>query len=252
IPAVPVRRERLRIGEPTPKVRTFIEGFDEALGGGIPEGSIVLISGSAGAMKSTLAYYILYTNVLSRGAKCLYITLEQTLSSLLRQMSEMGMDPIATGGSLRMFDMGFIRKHIGKSKKSWFKLFLKNIDNMRSQEAFEIMVIDSLEALEVLANFKNRRADLFRLFEWLRDMEITAFIITERSDCPFGKHLSHLRNEEEFLADGIINLALHSINEIDVQRRIRCFKMRGTKHEPGYLSLMWDDGKFKVTKAVGR
>lgn len=252
LPAMPVRKQVLRLGESVPKIRTYVEGFDEALGGGIPKGNIVLLSGTAGAMKSTLAYYILYTNILSRGAKCLYITLEQTLQSLLTQMSAIGMDPISAGGSLRMFDMGFIRKHIGKSKKNWFKLFIKNVDNLRAHGEFDLMVIDSLEALEVLADFKNRRADLFRLFEWLRDLKTTTLIITERSDCPFGKHLSHLKNEEEFLADGIINLALHSINEIDVQRRIRCFKMRGTKHEAGYLSLMWDDGKFKVTKSWGR
>ncbi|MFQ5884356.1 MAG: ATPase domain-containing protein [Thermoplasmata archaeon] len=252
VSAVPVRKERLRIGEPVPRTKTNVEGLDEALCGGIPQGNIVLVSGTAGAMKSTFAYYILYTNILSEGARGLYVTLEQTLKSLLGQMSELGMDPEEVGGSLRMFDMGYIRKHMGKTKKNWFRLFMKNLDNMKDQMGFDLLVIDSLEALEVLANFENRRADLFQLFEWLRDISTTTFIVTERTDCPFGKHLSHYKNEEEFLADGVINLALHSIGDIDVQRRLRCVKMRGTKHEPGYFSLMWDEGKFKVTKAVGR
>lgn len=252
IPPMVLKKEKLRTGEPISKMKTYVEGFDDALDGGIPEGNIILISGASGAMKSTLAYYIIYTNILARGAACLYVTLEQTMRSLLSQMSSLGMNPEAVTRDLRMFDMGFIRKHLGKSKKNWFKIFMKNVDRLRSQRSFDLIVIDSLEALEVLASFENRRVDLYQLFEWLRDMETTAFIITERSECPFGTHLSHLRNEEEFLADGIINLALHPINDIDVQRRIRCIKMRGTKHETSYLSLMWDDGKFKVAKTVGR
>jgi KaiC/GvpD/RAD55 family RecA-like ATPase len=250
--AVPVMKVKVRSGEPLEKIKTYVDGFDEALSGGIPENHIVLLSGAAGAMKSTLAYYILYMNILANGTKCLYVTLEQTLQSLLNQMNAMGMDSGDVESSLRMFDMGFIRKHMRRTKRNWFKLFMSNVTNVKKQRGFDIMVIDSLEALEVLAEFGNRRGDMFHLFEWLRSLDITTFIITERSDCPFGRHLSHLRNEEEFLADGIISLALHSISETDVQRRIRCVKMRGTGHEDSYLSLMWDDGKFRVTKAVGR
>jgi len=46
------------------RVRTFIHGFDEKLGGGIPEGAIVLLTGEPGTMKSTIAFNILYQNAL--------------------------------------------------------------------------------------------------------------------------------------------------------------------------------------------
>lgn len=250
--AVPVRARAMKVGAPSQRIQTFVDGFDELLDGGIPDGSIVLLTGGAGTMKSSMAYYILYHNILSGGAKCLYVTLEQTLESLLGQMYSLGMNPELTQDYLRVFDMGYIRKHILKSKKDWFEMFMENVNNIMETRGFDIIVIDSLEALEVLANFENRRTDLFRLFEWLRDMEATSFIITERSECPFGQHLSHPNNEEGFLADGIISLALYPTSAIDVQRRIRCVKMRGAKHETGYLSLMWDEGRFKVTKAIGR
>ena len=45
-----------------PRYRTHVHGLDENIGGGIPEGSVVLLSGTAGTMKSSLAYYMLYTN----------------------------------------------------------------------------------------------------------------------------------------------------------------------------------------------
>ncbi|MEE9116310.1 MAG: ATPase domain-containing protein, partial [Thermoplasmata archaeon] len=116
MPSVPVRARAMKVGAPSQKIQTYVEGFDELLDGGIPGGNIVLLTGEAGSMKSSLAYYILYNNILSVGAKCLYVTLEQTLESLLGQMYSMGMNPQLTQDFLRAFDMGYIRKHIAKSK----------------------------------------------------------------------------------------------------------------------------------------
>ena len=45
------------------RVKTFIQGFDEALGGGIPRGHVVLMSGSPGTMKTSVTFSILYNNV---------------------------------------------------------------------------------------------------------------------------------------------------------------------------------------------
>ena len=58
------------------KVLTYIEGLDETLGGGLPAGHVVLLSGLPGTMKSTLSYSILHWNARERGAKCLYVSLE--------------------------------------------------------------------------------------------------------------------------------------------------------------------------------
>ncbi len=58
------------------------------------------------------------------------------------------------------------------------------------------------------------------------------------------------RWDEEFLADGVIQLRLHHSSDIEVQRRIRCVKMRSTRHENDYLALMLDDGTFRAVKAL--
>ena len=69
------------MGEET--VKTFVKGFDsDVLGGGVPPGSVVLLRGPSGSMKSSLAYYILYHNAL-KGTPGLYVTLEQSAGSVV-------------------------------------------------------------------------------------------------------------------------------------------------------------------------
>ena len=104
----------------TKKISTYIEGLDEVLGGGFPVGHVVLLSGLPGTMKSTLSYAILHGNAKERGAKCLYVSLEQTRKSLEAQMAAMGFDVEAVRGDVHILDVGTIQKEIGKSAtKPW-------------------------------------------------------------------------------------------------------------------------------------
>jgi len=72
------------------RVRTFIQNFDDNLQGGIPKSLVVLLSGTPGTMKSSLAYSILYHNALEKGIRSVYMTLEQSRESLLQQMDSDG------------------------------------------------------------------------------------------------------------------------------------------------------------------
>jgi len=51
------------------RIKTYIEGFDEYLNGGIPEGHVIIIAGTSGAMKTSLAWNILYYNAMERAAR---------------------------------------------------------------------------------------------------------------------------------------------------------------------------------------
>src|SRR3989442_2048785 len=113
-----IRLSRTRWGEPAlepKKIPTFIDGLDELLGGGLPPGHVVLVSGLPGTMKSTLTYAILHGNARHRHAKCLYVSLEQTRPSLERQMASMGFDIEAVRGDLPIVDVRAIQKEIRKS-----------------------------------------------------------------------------------------------------------------------------------------
>src|SRR5712691_4058653 len=232
-----------------PRVQTFVEGLDETLDGGIPWGHLVLIEGAPGTMKSSLAFSILLHNAAREGLHCLYVSLEERASSLLKQMGSLGLKLDVPKGSLVVLDPRTAADIIGE-KKDWVDALEAGIRSIKEKRGLDLIVIDSLEALEVLAKFKDRRREMYRLFEWLRDLAVTSFVVTERPDWLIAGHVLQGRWDEDFLADAVIQLRIHMVSDLDAQRRLRVVKMRGTKHETGYLAMVLDDGHFRVTRAM--
>ena len=236
-------------GKARKRIKSHVAGFDEAIGGGVPSGSVCLVSGAPGTMKSSFAFSVLFNNAAMEGMKCAYFTLEQSKDCLLDHMAGLGMGDGGTFKNLVIIDMGNIRKNLNfvKAKGSWIELLKMYVGNLVKSEYISILALDSLEVLETMAKFEDRRTELYYLFEWLRDLGITSFIISER---PLDFSRTGRYTDEAYLADGIIHLGLHQTSDIYVQRRIRCVKMRSTKHETNYFALVCDDGRFEVTRAV--
>ncbi len=235
--------------ERSARVRTFVEGLDETLEGGVPWGHVVLIEGAPGTMKSSLGFSILLHNAARAGLHCLYLSLEERGSSLLKQMGSLGLHLEVPKGSLVVLDPRTATNLLGE-KKDWLDGLREGIRSVQEQRGLDLIVIDSLEALEVLAKFKDRRREIYRLFEWLRDLGITSFLVTERPDWVVAGHVLQGRYDEEFLADGVIHLRMHLVTDLTAQRRLRVVKMRGTKHDTGYLAMDFDEGRFRVTRAM--
>jgi len=229
-----------------PKIKTFVEGFDELLGGGVPMGHIVLVTGQPGTMKSSFTYNILYHNALKNGMKGVYITLEQSRESLEEQMLGLGMDVESVEDKVSILDMGLIRKNLTKlnSKGAWLDVFKMYAKNLKESMDFGILVLDSLEVLEIMAKFQDKRTEMFYFFDWLRELGATVFLITETVPDSADKF------DEGFLADGIIGISLDKVGDKDVQRSIRIYKMRATKHYPGYMRLLHEEGRFFVTQKI--
>jgi len=236
-------------GERPARVRTFVEGLDQTLEGGVPWGHVVLIEGAPGTMKSSLGFSILLQNAARAGLHCLYLSLEERGSSLLKQMGSLGLHLEVSKGSLVVLDPRTATNLLGE-KKDWLEGLRQGIQSVKDQRGLDVIVIDSLEALEVLAKFKDRRREIYRLFEWLRDLGITSFLVTERPDWVVAGHVLQGRYDEEFLADGVIHLRMHLVTDLTAQRRLRVVKMRGTKHNTGYLAMDFDEGRFRVTRAM--
>jgi KaiC/GvpD/RAD55 family RecA-like ATPase len=225
-------------------LKTYIRGFDKELGGGIPQGHVVLVTGSPGTMKSTLAYNIIYNAVKTDGMSGLYISLEQSSRSLMFQMVRCGMKD-TFGDDLLIVDLAKIRKQLDEGRdKPWLEILRKHIQFILAQNQYEIIVIDSLPVLEILTRMDNKRTRFFHFFEWLRDLKLTSFIITEISDDPT------ILRDEEFLADGVLYLSMKQMGEIDIHRRIRCVKMRGMNHNTSQFTLEFNNSEFRVTKAI--
>ena len=230
-------------------VKTYIDGFDDKLQGGIPPGSVVLLVGQPGTMKSSVAYNILFNNARENDSTGLYVTLEQSSKSLAKHMASLGMDPVKVQGKMEIVDISLIRKKLTSLQdQSWVQVFKMYTKNLKETNDYQLLVIDSLPVLSVLAKFDNPREELFHLFEWLRDLDVTTFLITEMTP-DTAKFADH---GEDFLADGIIYLRLMEIGDISVQRQIRCVKMRSVNHNGDYHSLLFDKGRFKATKSIAQ
>ena len=233
---------------PNGRIKTHIEGYDRALEGGIPQGQVVLMAGTPGTMKSSLAYYILYNQAREEKATCVYVTLEQSRSSLLRQMEKMGMRTEDVKHSLHILDLGIIRKNLKhvSGGDSWMQVFKGYIASLKNDLNFDIIAIDSLGVLETMSEMDNRRTDMFYLFEWLRDLGATVLLISEVSP----ERLFSGAYDEGYLADTIITLKMQMVRDVEMQRRIRCIKMRETNQDASSFSLLFTGGRFQVTRAI--
>lgn len=229
------------------RIKTYIEGFDEKMNGGIPMGHNILILGEPGTMKSSIAFYILYKNALHDNKRGAYITLEQSRESLLSHITGMGLNFNQIKDHISVVDLSLIRKNLDKlGQQTWTQIFKMYAQNLKKNMDYDLFVMDSLPVLELLANFSEPRNDLFHLFEWLKELDSTTILISEMSQSArdFGKY------GEDFLSDGIIHLKMENVDGVTIQRRIRCVKMRGTNHSPDYYTLLFGDGEFQVTRVI--
>ena len=118
---------------------------------------------------------------------------------------------------------------------------------MRRKRSFQILAIDSWDALELILEFKDRRVETFGFFEWLRDLGVTSLLISEEP--PLEGRTNAL--EEEFLADGILHLRLEPVTEVAYQRRVQCVKMRSVNQDSDDRTLLFENGRFEVARAIG-
>jgi len=226
----------------TKRVKTYIRGLDEHLQGGIPIDHTVLIAGKPGTMKSSVAYNILYHNAMNEKRTGVYVTLEQSRESVLDSMAGLGMPVDGLEDQLSVLDLAMIRKKLKElSDQSWIEVFKMYVNNLKGSMDTGLLVLDSLPVLEVMAKFEEPRDDLFRFFEWLRDLNLTSFLITEMDQdnmrfCQFG---------EDFLSDGIMHLDLRRDDRV-VNLFLSIVKMRKTRHKRGYFPLIFDEGGFEV------
>jgi KaiC/GvpD/RAD55 family RecA-like ATPase len=174
----------------------------------------------------------------------MYISLEQSKLSLMRQMHNLGFSN-STKGKVEILDLGQLR--LKTEGSDWMDTFKYAIEESKKRLGYELLVIDSLGALNLIAKFTEPRENIFRLFEWLKGMELTTLIISEM---PVGTFSYYGGRDEDFLADGIMHLKMVEVGDTDVQRRLRCVKMRETDHSSTYYSFYYKDNDFYVTRAI--
>jgi KaiC/GvpD/RAD55 family RecA-like ATPase len=228
------------------RIKTGLEGFNKIVDGGVPAGSVVLVAGTPGSMKSSFAYYILYENAL-KGKKGVYVALQQNEKNIKQQMENFGWKMENVKGNLYILDRYKIQEGIERAyNKTFIDSLLDHLLLLKQDFNYELVAVDCLSAMETISELRKPRIEMFRFFEWLRKLETTSFLMSEMS--PDSKAYS--RYGEESLADGIMHLKMEAIGEVKIQRRIRCVKMRISKHNTDWHTLLFSDGKFRVTEVI--
>ncbi len=219
------------------RLPTHVQGLDPAMEGGVPRGHVVLLAGPTGAMKTSLALYILSKNR-AGGTRGVYVTLEESRDSIQETMTRLGLgdteDFIVDIGRLRL-------EHSGAEEvRDWIQVLRDYLTRRREREPFGLVVIDSIDALTAAARMDHVRENLFHFFDYLRSIGVTAFLVKDRTES--GAEESHPDIDQ--LVDGVLELRFSGAGEGRVQLLIRCAKMRHTNHSRDYFLLGYSDKRF--------
>jgi KaiC/GvpD/RAD55 family RecA-like ATPase len=252
------------------RIPLYVQGLDENMEGGVPEGNIILICGTAGTMKSSVSFNTIYHEAAYKNKTALYITLEQSYASLLNHIINMGYDlskinvllindlsnlsaqlaqlKNSKRGSIIFSDLGSIRKEIKDVKISttanagWVNVTKNIIKKIKSELGLDLFVLDSLSALYVLSKLENPRIELFYIFEFLRDLNVTSFLVSEM---PLDGSKYSDYGVEDYLCDGIVHIRLSQFRRT-VVREISVVKMRATAINTDVFSLEFKNAKFSA------
>jgi len=208
------------------KVATGIDGFDEITGGGLPEGRPTLICGGPGCGKTLFALeFLIHAAV--RGESGVFVTFEETEEDILKNAASLGYD-VADLLKRKRLTLEYIRVERSEIEETGEYdlegLFIRLDHALRSTGARRI-VLDTIESLFAgLSNSGVLRAELRRLFGWLKERGITAVITGER-----GIDTLTRQGLEEYVSDCVIFLD-HRVSGQISTRRLRIVKYRGSSH----------------------
>jgi circadian clock protein KaiC len=237
------RRNRAKPLEGLKKERTGISGFDEITGGGLPAGRPTLICGSAGAGKTLFAMEFLVRGATIYNEPGVFISFEETDEELAENVASLGFDLKQLAAEKKiLLDYVFIeRSEIEETGEYDLEGLFVRLGYAIDQLGAKRIVLDTLEALfSSLGNEAIIRAELRRLFRWLKEKGVTALITCERGEGTLTRY-----GLEEYVADCVILLDNRVQNQVST-RRLRIIKYRGTSHGTNEYPFLIDQNGFSV------
>ena len=225
------------------KERTGIPGFDEITRGGVPKGRPTLICGSAGAGKTLFAMEFLVRGATQFNDPGVFISFEESDEELATNVASLNFDLNELVAEKKLvLDYVFIeRSEIEETGEYDLEGLFLRLDHAVSSIGAKRIVLDTLEALfSALPNEAIIRAELRRLFRWLKERGLTAVITCERGNGTMTRY-----GLEEYVADCVILLDNRVQNQIST-RRMRIVKYRGTSHGTNEYPFFIDEKGFSV------
>lgn len=224
--------------------RDVIDGMNNVIDTEIPKGSVILIAGTPGSLKSGLTYNITSNHLRENKDEFgMYVTLEETTESHLKNMQSLG---IKIPDNLLISDYSDIRERFeGKgAPPNILQMINGVIEYFKNEKGdkFTIFCLDSLNALYSLINVEELRVKMFHFFKNLRDKELTSMLIVEIPEFTTEPAKYYKSFSEAFLVDGLIRTG-EIESQQDVMLYMQMKKMRATHHSrKKHLMEISEDG----------
>jgi circadian clock protein KaiC len=232
-----------QVTEPLQKSPTGITGFDEITVGGLPKGRPTLICGDAGSGKTVFSIEFIVKGAMEFNEPGVFVAFEEKSKELAVNVASLGFDlnKLIADKKIKIDHVGIDRSEIEETGEYDLNgLFIRlgyAIDSIRAKR----VVLDTIENLfSGLTNHGILRAELRRLFTWLKDKGVTAIVTGERGEGKLTR-----QGLEEYVSDCVILLDHRIQNQIST-RRLRIIKYRGSVHGTNEYPFLIDEDGISV------
>lgn len=230
-------------GSTLPKAATGISGFDDVTLGGLPDGRPTLVCGGPGCGKTLFAMTFLVNGATQFDEPGVFMSFEEASADLVQNVASLGYDVQSLVDQKRIA-MDYVRVEKSEIEESGDYdldgLFVR-LGYAIDQIGAKRVVLDTLEVLFAgLGNTDILRAELRRLFAWLKERKVTAIITAERGEGALTRY-----GLEEYISDCVLLLDNRVENQITT-RRIRVVKYRGSAHGTNEYPFLIDDQGISV------
>jgi len=223
------------------QVATGIKGLDELLGGGFPRGKCILVVGSPGSGKTTLAMQYLYKGALDYNERSLYIALDEKPEQVKVNLASFGwnFDKLEREGRLLFIDATPFRRAkrvstpeivgtgIAVVPELTLGGLIRTVSKVVEEEGIQRIAVDPITSFILrYEEISKRRRAMLLLFDALADTGCTSVVTTELRTSVLNRTFQL----EEFLSQGVV--LLHTlVHEGNVIKAIQIEKMRGISHD---------------------
>jgi len=225
------------------KCPTGIRGLDEITFGGLPRGRPTLVCGGAGSGKTLLAMEFIIHGIRDFGEPGVFMAFEETAEELTKNVASLGFDLeyLIHQRRLAVDHVRIERSEIEETGEYDLEGLFVRLNSMIEEVGAKRVAIDTIEALFAsLPNEAILRAELRRLFRWLKDRNVTAVITGEQGERTLTRH-----GLEEYVSDCVIFLDHRVTNQV-ATRRLRVAKYRGSIHGTNEYPTLIDEHGLSI------
>ncbi|MFO7639282.1 MAG: circadian clock protein KaiC, partial [bacterium] len=226
------------------KCPTGIRGLDEVTGGGLPRGRPTLVCGGAGCGKTLMAMEFIVRGAREFGEPGVFMAFEETGAELASNVASFGFDlpALIRQKKLAVDSVTIERSELEETGEYDLEGLFIRLGAMIDEVHAQRVALDTIESLFAsLPNEGILRAELRRLFRWLKDRGVTAVVTAEQGQ----DHQLTRYGLEEYVSDCVIALDHRVTNQV-ATRRLRVVKYRGSRHGTNEYPTMIDEQGLSV------